>query len=298
MGQRWQTRGLIARPPGEPDWLSSHLAVPTVRRRRDGSLEVYASSRDRGDRSHVVRFALPAEWPEVGAEPRYEHVLAPGPPGTFDDAGAMASWLIEADGALRLYYIGWNRGVAVPFRNAIGLAESFDGGATFTKREGPILDRSPHDPAFVASCAVLEEEGRYRMWYVSGLRWSAAGASYHIKHAISDDGVEWSRDGTVCLELAPGESAISRPFVLRENGRYRMWYSHRGDAYRIGYAESEDGLTWARHDDEVELGREGGWDSEMVEYPFVLDHGGKRHLLYNGNGYGRDGVGWAVLEDA
>jgi hypothetical protein len=296
--QRWQTRGMLARPPGEPDWLTSHLAVPTVLRLADGSLEVYASSRDPEGRSHVVRFALPAGWPEEPVEPTFEHVLEPGPRGAFDDAGAMACWLHEVDGVLRLYYIGWNQGVTVPFRNALGLAESSDGGATFTKRGGPILDRGLHDPVFVASCAVLEDGGRYRMWYVSGLRWTGNGAVYHLKHAASDDGVEWRRDGTVAIDLAPGESAISRPFVLREDGRYRMWYSHRGDAYGIGYAESDDGLAWTRRDDDVQLDRAGGWDSEMVEYPFVFDHGGRRHLLYNGNGYGRDGVGWAVLEGA
>ena len=296
MAQHWRTRGLLARPPGEPDWLATHLAVPTVRHRPDGSLEVYASSRDHEGRSHVARFELPSGWPDEPARPTFEHVLAPGMPGAFDDAGVMACWLHESAALLRLYYIGWNQGVTVPFRNALGVAESFDGGATFVKREGPILDRSRHDPVFVASCAVLEEGGAFRMWYVSGLGWTVDGARYHLKHAVSDDGIDWRRDGTVCVDLASGENAISRPCVLYEDGLYRMWYSVRDDAYRIGYAESADGLVWTRLDDDVQLDRSGGWDAEMVEYPFVFDHGGRRHLLYNGDGYGRDGVGWAVLE--
>ena len=40
-----------------------------------------------------------------------------------------------------------------------------------------------------------------------------------------------------------------------------------------------------------------GWDSEMVEYPFVFDHAAKRYMLYNGNGYGKTGFGLAVLSD-
>jgi hypothetical protein len=28
----------------------------------------------------------------------------------------------------------------------------------------------------------------------------------------------------------------------------------------------------------------------------VFDHGGHRYLLYNGNDYGRDGIGYAVAE--
>jgi hypothetical protein len=39
-----------------------------------------------------------------------------------------------------------------------------------------------------------------------------------------------------------------------------------------------------------------GWDSEMVAYPWVGDVGGVRRMLYNGNGYGRTGIGQAVQE--
>jgi len=232
----------------------------------------------------------------------FELVLAPGAPGSFDDGGAMTAWLQETHGSLRLYYIGWNRSVSVPFRNALGVAVSEDSGATFTRSPGPILDRGPHDPCFVASCCILPEEGGFRMWYVSGLQWEHAGGSlqprYHIKHAFSPDGLEWYRDGTVCIDFATaGEHAISRPCVIREDGVYRMWYSHRGAAYRIGYAESGDGLTWTRLDDDVGLApSKSGWDSEMVAYPYVFDHGGSRYMFYNGGGYGRTGVGWAVLE--
>jgi hypothetical protein len=39
-----------------------------------------------------------------------------------------------------------------------------------------------------------------------------------------------------------------------------------------------------------------GWDAEMIEYPFILDHQGERYMLYNGNGYGKTGFGLAILE--
>jgi hypothetical protein len=35
------------------------------------------------------------------------------------------------------------------------------------------------------------------------------------------------------------------------------------------------------------------WDSEMVTYPVVADVAGERFMLYNGNGYGRTGIGLA-----
>jgi hypothetical protein len=35
--------------------------------------------------------------------------------------------------------------------------------------------------------------------------------------------------------------------------------------------------------------------SEMIKYAFVFDHDGERYMLYNRNGYGKTGVGLAVM---
>jgi len=77
-----------------------------------------------------------------------------------------------------------------------------------------------------------------------------------------------------------------------------MFYSYRGEKpYRIGYAESNDGITWIRKDDEIGIDvSQEGWDSEMIEYPFVIEHNNKQILFYNGNEYGKTGLGYAVLE--
>ena len=76
----------------------------------------------------------------------------------------------------------------------------------------------------------------------------------------------------------------------------RSYRGNVGKKNRIGYAFSKDEWNW-------ELSLEGagidvsdeGWDSEMIEYPFVFDHKGQRYMLYNGNGYGETGLGLAVL---
>ena len=88
-------------------------------------------------------------------------------------------------------------------------------------------------------------------------------------------------------------------YVSEDGGRYRMWYAIRGQRYRIGYAESADGLTWTRLDNERGLSASGsGWDSDMVEYPWLFGHNGREYMLYNGDDYGRSGVGLAVWESA
>ena len=97
---------------------------------------------------------------------------------------------------------------------------------------------------------------------------------------------------------SPEEYAVSRPCVIRDNDVWRMWYSIRGCKYRVGYAESDDGIVWTRLDHQVGISvSESGWDSDSVEYAYVFDHCGSRWMLYNGNHFGRTGFGLAVLED-
>ena len=120
-----------------------------------------------------------------------------------------------------------------------------------------------------------------------------------IKYAESKDGTHWERTGHVAIPLAspdnPREFAVARPCVLREGERYRMWYSRRAPDYRIGYAESTDGLAWTRRDELAGLQPSpGSWDAKTVEYACVFDAAGERYMLYNGDDYGRAGFGLAI----
>jgi hypothetical protein len=215
----------------------------------------------------------------------------------------MGSCLIEHQGRKYLYYIGWSRGVSVPFYTFIGCATSEDGGQTFTRvSDAPVVERGPHDPFLTTSPWVLVENGLWRMWYACGTGWDLKEGSpqhhYHVRYAESDDGITWRRAGDVCIDYrSDDEYAIARPCVVKTGDGYRMWYSYRGDAYRIGYAESADGLDWKRKDAQagIDVSRD-GWDSEMIEYPCVFEHSGDWFMLYNGNGYGASGIGLAVLE--
>jgi hypothetical protein len=226
--------------------------------------------------------------------------LAPGPLGHFDDHGVYAMSIVEDGGRLLLYYVGWNPGKPPLYYPSVGLAASDDGGETFERvSRAPIMARHEVDPWMVSSPYVLREGDRWRMWYLSGLGWQEEDdglhSYYHIKYAESDDGREWRRDGRVALDLKPGERNIARTCILREGGRYRAWYPYnRGDGYRIGYAESADGLDWERRDEEagIEPGPE-PYDSEALAYPWVVVHAGTRYLLYNGNGFGREGIALA-----
>lgn len=100
--------------------------------------------------------------------------------------------------------------------------------------------------------------------------------------------------------------ATHRPSVIYKNGIYHMWFCYRGiedfrngsDAYRIGYAWSNDLKNWNRDDKRagINISKE-GWDSKMMAYPDVVETLYGTYMFYNGNGFGQSGFGYAVLEE-
>lgn len=302
-GSRWEKRGLLIGEPVGVNWAKSHAALPVADRGSDGTLRVYVSARDDQGRAQIGYFDCDVDDPDSCSTLCSRPVLSLGELGSFDDSGVTSSCIVTHDARKFLYYTGWTRGVTVPFYLFVGLAVSDDGGTTFRRASrAPILERNDVDPFLTASPFVLVENGTWRMWYVSGTSWRSQGDQprhyYHIRYAESRDGIGWDRRGTVCIDfMHPDEYAIARPCVIRDGRLYRMWYSWRGSNYRIGYAESMDGISWTRMDDQAGITvSESGWDSDMIEYPFVFDHCGRRVMLYNGNGYGKTGCGMAIAE--
>lgn len=288
-----------------PEWMSSHASVPFVDKTKDGRLKVYFSSRDKKNCSNIGSFYLDIDSNYEVSEISQEQLLKPGEPGVFDDSGIMGTCILDDDNEKKLYYIGWNLGVTVPFRNAIGLAVSDDDGASFCKKfEGAVLDRTAKEPNFSASCCVIKEDGVYKIWYLSCVKWEVSENDkkhhYHIKYAESENGIDWMRDGQIAIDFeSEYEYAISVPRVLKINNKYHMWFSSRAtkevDTYRIRYATSVDGVSWVRKKEfEMDVS-ESGWDSDMVCYPSVFYHRDELYMLYNGNGYGESGIGLAKL---
>jgi hypothetical protein len=276
------------------------LPFPDVDPDGSDTARVYFSGRDGRNRSHIGACTLALRPVAVApgsltAEP----LLAPGPAGAFDEEGCSMSCLVRRGGRLYLYYTGWRRGSSVPFYLGIGLAISDDGGKSFVKAPllGPCAD--PTAPVLQASPWVRVEQGGWRMWYVAGVRWERVGETwrhhYLLRYAESQDGLVW-QDRALAIPLSgPDENAIGRPCVVSHGEGYSMWYCHRGAAYRIGLATSPDGLAWRRHDADAGMALSGsGWDCEMQAYPAVFRYRDRWLMLYNGNGYGATGFGWAT----
>ena len=304
----WRKLGHIYCASGENEYMQTHALNPIPLHLDKDIYRIYFSSCDAQWRGRIFYLDYDIEKMNIigiNTNP----VVTIGEHGFFDDNGVLTSDIIKYDDQIRLYIIGLSVKNKIMFDAAIGIAISTDGGKTFQKKAGPILDRSLDDPCFSTAPGVMYEDGKWHLWYVSCEKWlpheNGYRHFYNIKHRFSDDGILWKSPATTCITFANEyEYAFARPFVVKEDGIYKMWYSFRAqpgiETYRIGYAESLDGEHWVRKDEEMrtfDVSKD-GWDSEMLCCARIFDHNGKRYMLYNGNHYGKTGFGLAVMEDA
>lgn len=307
---RWIKKGFIYNVDGQSEWAYSHVHKPTPILIDDSTLRIYFGVRDTKNRTRTTFIDVNPENPHQINYIHDKPCLDLGKIGAFDDSGVNVSSIVKYDDRLYMYYIGWNPSTTVHTRNSIGIAVSNDNGITFERLyDGPILDRNKEEPYYTGTVFVnYSSERGWNMWYTSGTKWEIIDGKpeicYHIKYANSENGVDWERNNISCIVPINDFEATARPCVLIEDGIYKMWYSRRDirsfrtkkeNGYRAGYAESPDGKSWKRLDELVGIDlSSSGWDSEAIAYPYVYRVNGRKYMLYNGNGFGKTGFGYAV----
>lgn len=303
MTHRWEKLGLLYCPSGDRRHpkLLSHAANPLPVHMEADVYRVYFSGRDAHQRSSVGAVDIDIVKRQVvkeHAEPFFEH----GPAGSFYADGVSVGNCYEANGHMHMLFMGWQNPPDAHWRGDVGrLQVGEDFGLTMVDTR-PFLASDATDPLSLSYPWVMRaaQGERFDMWYGSTLKWDAGnGEMLHvIQHASSADGERWEKNGLALPFEIGTAQAFSRPTVLRDAQGLHMWFSYRGEigrTYRIGYAFCPAGGAWALRlaDTGIDVSSD-GWDCEMIEYPFVFEHGGLRYMLYNGNGYGRSGFGLAV----
>ena len=234
-------------------------------------------------------------------------LFKPGRPGTFDDNGITMTSIVNVGKEKYIYYCGWNRRVSVPYALSIGVAVINQDGKIKKMYEGPILDRSKYDPIAVSAPCVIVDNSVFKLWYITFTGWKEYDGRlepiFVIKHATSRNGVDWNTNNNICIQSSYDGESFARPWVIKDDEIYKMWFSTRGPQgyrkkegqhYILDYAESTDGVTWKRKSDEVGIQTsDAGWDSEMIEYASVHKQNNIYTMLYNGNDFGKTGLGYA-----
>lgn len=303
---KWEKQGRIFQPDGQLQWAQSGAQLPTAAVFGD-IIRVYFACKDADGFGRTGYVDLDADDPQRVLYVAPEPVLDIGELGTFDDCGVVPNSIIEIGNRTHLYYQGFQRTERVPYLTFTGLAIGDANGRNMVKySRAPITDRTNEEPFIRSTSCIINENNLLKMWYVSTIKWTHDEHGVHyicvIRYATSSDGIDWRTHSHICLEPnSRDEYAVGRPSVVCENGLYKMWYSIRSFTalYAIGYAESEDGIVWQRKDHEAGIEKSnGGWDSEMICYPFVLTTKNRKLMFYNGNGRGLTGFGYAVLDSS
>ena len=302
----WEKLGRIWEPKADKWWNFKYAMLPVPMYFEDKNIvRVFFGSADKNIFSRISFIDLnPSNLLQIVGQSE-EPVLDIGEIGTFDDSGVVPSCVLHKDNKIYLYTVGFQRCERVPYMLFAGLAESLDQGLSFKRTSrAPILPRADFRPTSQGAPSVLFHEGRYKMWHWFSTKWIDVNGKlfldYKIGYAESQDAIHWEMKDITCIAPDPSndEFAVARPWVIFENGKFRMWYSIRfiTKMYRIGYAESSDGLIWNRMDNDagIDVSAE-GWDSEMVCYPAVINIEKERYLFYNGNNNGVNGFGVARL---
>lgn len=236
----------------------------------------------------------------------------PGQVGCFDEHGVFPFSPISVGDQVWAYTTGWTRRISVDVDMSIGLCKSQDGFKFERFCDGPIMTHSLKEPFLVGDAFVILVGDTFRMWYIFGDKWLNNPISgiperrYRIASALSDDGLNWKRNGDHIIAPHDENECQALPSVTYYNGRYHMVFCYRdtfsfrqggASSYRLGYAYSFDSLTWKRDDSFVAfISARGDWDSEMQCYPNIFVYEDNLYCVYNGNDFGIGGFGLARLK--
>ena len=244
----------------------------------------------------VVLLAAPilavaqTQWVDDPSNP-----VVPAPnPGDWDAQRYLGA-VIEVDGTYHMYFSGRTSGPGVQ-NFEIGHATSTNGVTWVMDPANPVMtlgDPGEWDDGTLWVGAVIHDGSEFHMWYGGN-----DGQFCRTGYATSDDGSTWTPHASnPVIDVGPPGSFDAQwallDTVIVQDGHYQAWYwaADSSGVWRIGYAESGDGLIWQKH-----------------PLP-VIDPGYGPEVLFDGQFYGMwyaveypqaaiyyavspDGVGW------
>ncbi len=317
---KWQKKGLIFNPAEHnlPNGCKEFAQSPQTLI-FDNYVRVYFSTRKKDTAtgmylSYIAFADFDKNFNQV-LNVSVKSVIELGGLGAFDEHGIFPINILKHEGKILAYTCGWSRRKSVSVETSTGLAISEDDGITFKKIGiGPVLTSSLHEPLLVGDSFVKFYNGKFYMWYIFGQKWLKADGGepparvYKIAQATSTDGIVWQKnDGfQIIADSLNVNECQALPTVTKINNRYHMYFCYREATdfrknlkrgYRLGYAWSDDLITWIREDKSAGISfSQSGWDSEMMCYPHIFECDENVYLLYNGNAFGKFGFGVAQLQ--
>lgn len=298
---QWEKLGRVLEANNTNPYLLSHLANPLAIHLSGDHYRIFYNGRNAQNKSSIGFIDLNILTQQVIVYPK-EPVITFGNTSSFYSHGLSLGCSYEVGGKQYILCMGWHYPNEKHWQGNIGRLCLTNGQWLKVDPAKPFLSIDQVDEISLSYPCIVFHEGIYKMWYGSTLAWNAGNNEmlHVIKYATSLDGTNWEKHGIAIPYEIGVAQAFSRPTVIIHKEVYHMWFSYRGGAntqYRIGYALSDNGQHWQRKEAQAGITVSAqGWDSEMLCYPHVFKHAGNFYMLYNGNSYGKTGMGLAVLK--
>lgn len=230
-------------------------------------------------------------------------VIPAGMPGSWDryrEAGNV----INVNDTLKMWYSGSSDDFV--YNISIGYAWSVDNIEWHVLDTAVLKKGEPgswEETGVFMPCIHFDGE-TYHMWY-HGFTNAGPYDPGSIGYATSPDGINWTRDtlNNPVLSIAPQtffSAWIIPNCVLYLNDEYQLWFtgkSEQNSHFRIGYANSADGINWTVQNDSLpvlNVGLIGEWDDQWVCYSSVIFHDDMYKMWYHGRHMSIDRIGYAT----
>ena len=294
MQQKWTRLGRIL-SPNQNFIKSIKIGQSFIEPTNNHIINIYFTHRNTDNISYIskVKYNLKKKQKVKNS---FKKILSPGNYGHFDFHGVSYPAIINFKNKKKIFYVGWQKGGKnqLPFKNNLGLCDLSKKPNRISK--APIIPTDDIDPLNTGSCFALKKNNHIKLWYTSFLEYKNNKNNYEhiysIRYATSKNLFKWKKNKKICIPFRKNEIAISKPSVIYYKKKFHMWFCARGKNYKIGYAESKNGIKWIRRDNQFKVvGKPEKWDKLAMSYPSVIKYKKKLLMLYTGNDYGKAGMG-------
>lgn len=153
----------------------------------------------------------------------------------------------------------------------------------------PVLttgDEAMWDEYGVSTGAVLKFDNQFHLWYNGRM---SEISNWQIGYAWSDDGINWTKYPFPVITYGTfgnWDNYRRCGSVIRVNDTLKMWFVASKDIpfeMQLGYAWSEDGISWNIHPEPIlSVGEDGEWDDYLLFESSVVYTNGQYHMWYGG----------------
>jgi len=297
----WVKLGQIFSEKDLPQKNLSHSSNPTPVFITENIIRIFYSARDLMNRSSIYAFDFDILCMKIVKS--YEQCfLKFGNSKTYYRSGISLGGFYEFKKEKFILFMGWENDQKNHWRGNLGRIRLCSNCKLLVADHNPLLKIDNIDPISFSYPCILPYKNKLYMWYGSTKTWDGPNNEmiHIINYAVSNDGTNWEKKGQA-LPFKPGSyQAFSRPSVIKDKqNNLLMMFSYRPGnevKYNIGGAKSENGEDWNLELSNLSLKvSKDGWDSEMVEYPHLFEWRNDIYMLYNGNDFGKSGIGISIL---